>query len=194
MKNIKTDETWVMWPTSICPSFFDFPGNAAISGNNKFSFEFEFKLNSFVGERATIISINPNYFVFHYYSEITSAIHMSTDGRKRHNIHEDIYNTIKLGKVHKIRVENLYFSEFNVYIDDIKVMSTKNFNTTNDPQIFFGSETIPHNESNTNSCDIDLISFKLYRDDELISDHDFNTIINNKFVDKTNNCNFIHKL
>lgn len=194
MKNIKTDETWVMWPTSICPSFFDNPGNSAISGNHHFSFELEFKINSFVGERGTILSINPNHFVLHYYDDYLSAIHMGTDGRKRHNVHEDIYKIIKLGKVHKLKVENLYSSEFNAYIDDNKVLSTKNFNTTKDPQILFGSETISNDGLATNSCDIDLYSFKLYRDEDLISNHDFNNIINNKFVDLTNNCNFIHKI
>jgi hypothetical protein len=41
---------------------------------------------------------------------------------------------------------------------------------------------------------MDLINFKLYHEDTLISHHDFNNIIHNKFVDLTNNCNFIHKL
>jgi len=194
MTNIKTNETWVLWPSKICPSFFNLPANQIISGNHDFSFELEFKINKINGERGTILSINPNYFAFHYYSDVLSAIHMSTEGKKRHNIHEDLFNIIKVGKKHKLKVENVYFTEFNVYIDDVKVLSTSNFNVTNDPQIFFGSETFPWKEPDLNSCDMDLYSFKLYHENELVCEHDFNNIIHNKFVDLTNNCNFIHKI
>lgn len=197
MKNIKADETWVLWPTKICPSFYDLGGNQMISGDYNFSFEFEFKINEISknsGERGTILSINPDYFVLHYYSEYLSAIHMSTNGSESHNLHQDIPYTIKVGQTHKLRVENIAFSDFIVYIDDKKVLSTQNFTTTKDPQIFFGSETFPWGTPDLNSCDLDLISFKLYHDNVLVSNHDFNNIIHNKFVDLTNNCNFIHKL
>ena len=119
---------------------------------------------------------------------------MSTEGSEIHNVHEDIRDIIKIGKVHKLKVENIDFTNFNVYIDNKKVLSTHNFNHTNDPQIFFGSETFPWGSPDLNSCDMDLINFKLYHEDTLISNHDFNNIIHNKFVDLTNNCNFIHKL
>ena len=197
MKNIKTSDTWVLWPTKICPSFFELGGNQVISGKYNFSFEFDFKINEISknsGERGTILSINPNYFVLHYYNENLSAIHMSTEGSETHNVHEDIRDIVKIGKVHKLKVENIDFTNFNVYIDNKKVLSTHNFNHTNDPQIFFGSETFPWGSPDLNSCDMDLINFKLYHEDTLISHHDFNNIIHNKFVDLTNNCNFIHKL
>jgi hypothetical protein len=187
----------VLWPSSICSSFYDLPANQVISGDKHFKFELEFKINEVsknTGERGSIISINPNYFVLHYYNDVVSAIHMSTDGRKRHNVHEDIYRTIKIGQVHKLKIENIDFSSFNVYIDDKKVLSTQNFNVTNNPQVFIGSETFPTASQDLNSCDMDLYDFKLYHDDKLIAHHDFNNIIHNKFVDLTNNCNFIHKI
>lgn len=197
MTNIKTNEIWALWPTNICPSFYDVAGNQVISGDNDFSFELDFKINEVSknsGDRGTIISINPNYFVFHYYNENLSAIHMATNGSETHNIHQDIPNLIKLGETFNLKVVNVDSSSFNVYINGNIVLSTNNFNTTNDPQIFFGSETFSIDEPDLNACDLDLYSFKLYHWDKLISNHDFNNIIHNKFVDLTNNCNFIHKL
>jgi hypothetical protein len=197
MTNIKTNEILAFWPTSICPSFFDTPGNTIISGNCNFSFDLDFKINLVSensGERGTIVSINPNHFVLHYYNEDLSAIHMATNGNETHNIHQDIPNLIKLNKVHRLKVVNVDSSEFKVYIDDVKVLSTNNFNITKDPQILFGSVTFSIETPEINSCDIDLYSFRLFHNDVLISKHDFNKIIHNKFVDLTNNCNFIHKL
>lgn len=197
MTNIKTNEILAFWPSSICPSFFNTSGNSVISGNSNFVFELEFKINSVsenTGERGTILSINPNYFVLHYYNENLSAIHMATNGNETHNIHQDIPNLIKLNKPYKLKVINVDSSEFKVYIDDVIVLSTNNFNTTKDPQILIGSETFSSDTPEVNSCDIDLYDFSLYHNDVLIAKHDFNKIIHNKFVDLTNNCNFIHKL
>ena len=194
MTNIKTDETWVLWPTKICPSFYDLAGNQLISGNHNFTLEFEFRINRVNGERGTILSVNPNYFVLHYYDEYLSAVHMANNESPVHNLHQDIVYTIKLNQIHKLKIVNLDSSDFFVYIDGKKVVATQNFVTTNDAQIFLGSETFPWNSPDLNSCDMDLFDFKLYHNDVLVCHHDFNNIIHNKFVDLTNNCNFIHKL
>jgi hypothetical protein len=197
MTNIKTSDTWVLWPTKICPSFYDLAANQIISGKYNFILEFEFRINNVsqnTGERGTILSINPNYFVLHYYNEYLSAIHMTTNGGETHNIHQDLPYTIKIGQTHKLKIENIEFSDFFVYIDNKKVFSTNNFVETKDAQIFLGSETFPWSSNDLNSCDMDLFDFKLYHNNELVCHHDFNNIIHNKFVDLTNNCNFIHKL
>jgi hypothetical protein len=194
MKNIKADETWVLWPTKICPSFFDIAANQVISGNCNFKLEFDFTINGISGERGAILSINPNYFVLHYYNDNLSIIHVATNESELHNEHKDINNLIKIGKLHKLKIENVDFRSFFVYIDDNLVFKTHNFNMTKDAQIFFGSETFPWDKPDLNSCDLNLYSFKLYHENKLISNHDFNNIIHNKFVDLTNNCNFIHKI
>lgn len=194
MRNIKADETWALWPTKICPSFHDLAANQMISGNHNFVLEFEFRINSINGERGTILSVNPNYFVLHYYNEYLSAVHMANNGSPTHNVHQDIPYKIKLGQTHKLKIENLDNSGFFVYIDDEKVVSTENFVTTNDPQIFLGSERFPWLSPDLNSCDLDLFDFRIYHNNVLVCEHDFENIIHNKFVDLTNNCNFIHKL
>lgn len=194
MTNIKVDETWVLWPTKICPSFHDLAGNQLMSGNKNFTAELDFKINKVNGERGTILSINPNYFVLHYYNEYLSAVHMANNDSPSHNVHVDIPYIIKIGERYNLKIVNLDSSDFFVYINDRKVVSTQNFVKTDDPQIFIGSETFPWNSPDLNSCDMDLYRFKLYHNDILVCDHDFNNIIHNKFVDLTNNCNFIHKL
>jgi len=197
MINIKTNDTWVLWPTNVCSSFFDLPANQVISGNKNFTIEMDFKINSISensGERGTVISFNPDYFVLHYYNEQISAVHMSTNGSKTHNFHRDLRGKISVGETHKLKIVNLEFSDFIVYIDDNKVLETKGFVETKDPQIFLGSETFPNNITDLNSCDMDINEFKIFHNDELICHHDFSKIIHNKFVDLTDNCNFIHKL
>lgn len=197
MTNIKINEILSLWPTNICESFYDVPGNHIISGDKDFTFELDFKINKVSensGERGTIISINPNYLVLHYYNENLSAIHMSTNGSETHNLHQDLTNIIKIGKTYNLKITNIDSSHFNVYINGDNVLSTENFNITKDPQILFGSETFSSDEPELNACDIDLFNFKLYHGERLISHHDFKTIIHNKFVDLTDNCNFIHKL
>lgn len=197
MTNIKTNETWALWPTKICSSFYELAANQIISGKYNFTLEYEFKINEVsknTGERGTIISINPNYFVFHYYSENTSAFHIATNNGETHNTHFDIVQTIKIGQKYRLKIINLQFSDFIIYIDDKKVFTTSNFVNTDNPQIFLGSESFPWTYNDYNSCDLDLYEFKLFHDDNLVCHHDFNKIIHNKFVDLTNNCNFIHKI
>ena len=48
------------------------PNNGFEIKHMSFSFEFDFKINEVSknsGERGTILSINPSYFVLHYYNE-----------------------------------------------------------------------------------------------------------------------------
>lgn len=194
MTSIKTFDTLVLWPTSICASFYDLPANQVVSGNYNFTLEFDFQINAISGERGSIISINPNYFTLHYYNERISAFHLSTDNKPYHNIHQDLINVIKLGQRCKIRLVNVENTEIIIYINDKQVTKINQFSETKDPQIFLGSETFPNGAKNINSCDMDLYEFKLHHNNELICHHDFNNIIHDKFVDLTNNCNFIHKI
>jgi hypothetical protein len=191
MLSIRNKSPWVLWPTRVCPSFFEISGNQVISGKYNFQLELDFSIKGTYGEKNTIFSILPIYTSLNYYNDHTSNIDVHTnDGMAWSEIKDSIF----INKRHKVIVRNEANSKFEVFIDDKKVIETKNFSHVDDPQILFGAGNFPWHNENHHYCDLDLYEFKLYHDDSLISHHIFNEFIYEKSVDITNNCNFIHKI
>lgn len=190
MLSIRNKQPWVFWPTRVCPSFFDLSGNQVIAGKYNFTLEVEFTLIKAYEEKSTILSILPAYTALNYYNEHMSNIDVPTENGMKWS---DIKDIIKLNKKHKLVFKNRNTSGLSIFIDDTLVIKVEKYSSVDDPQLVFGAGNFPWHTENHHYCDLDLHSFKLYHEETLISEHDFEEFIYEKSVDKTGNCNFIHK-
>lgn len=191
MLSIRNKEPWVFWPTRVCPSFFDLSGNQILTGRYNFRLEIDFTLIKVYEDKSTIFSILPIYTAFNYYNEHMSNIDIHTeDGMKWC----EIKDVVSLGKRHTVVLENIEKSILIFSIDGLEIIRVNNFSYTEDPQLVLGAGNFPWHDENHHYCDLDLHEFKLYHEGKLISHHLFDEFIYEKSVDKTGNCNFIHKI
>lgn len=190
MLSIRNKEPWTFWPTRVCPSFYELPGNYVLDGKYNFKLEIDFTLVNTYGEKSTILAFLPLYSSLNYYNEHMSNLDIHTENG---GAWEEVINIISKGKKHKVVFENVANSTLKIFIDDNQVLETEKFNTGEDTRLVLGAGNYPWHEHDPYYCDLDLHEFKLYHDGELISHHLFDTIIYEKSFDITGNCNFIHK-
>lgn len=191
MLSIRNKEPWAFWPTRVCPSFFEIPGNHVLGGKYNFKLEIDFTLINTYGEKSTILSLLPIYTSLNYYNEHMSNVDVHTEDGMTW---AEIKDIISKGKKHKVIFENTANSTLKIFIDDKQVFETEKFSTVDDPQLVLGAGNFPWHNENHHYCDLDLHEFKLYHNDELISHHLFDNFIYEKSFDLTDNCNFIHKI
>ena len=194
MLEIKKGEPWIFWPSSICDTFPINPANKKLNGNHSFLIDFDFTLLDELDGKKTIFSLLPMYSG--YDVDKGCDIFLYNDGEKTHT--KVLPNLIKPNKKTNIKFEYIYKDSVELYVNNLKQarvgLKNKTLGYSDSPHIIFGAGNFPKNNFNLNYTNINLHEFKLSIENELVSHHTFDTFIHDKSYDKTENCNFIHKL
>ena len=194
MLKLNKGEPWVFWPSSICDTFPENPGNRVLRGDCYFEFDIRFTLREEPIERKTIFALLPKYtgldihpegMVFAYTTEEETA-------------YINLPSLIKVGEEVLLTVEhqpNRYLRIFinKELIEEVNLYN-KVFGIDDSPHIIFGAGNFPKNDFNLNYVDLDLHEFILKGITGVISHHTFEEFIFDKSVDISGNLNFIHKL
>ena len=72
-------------------------------------------------------------------------------------------------------------------------MKGRNFKYEVEPFIVLAGDNIPERSDKEHFTGVTFHELKLYSNERLLSHHTFDEFIHDKSVDKTGNCNFIHK-
>lgn len=193
MLEIRKGFPWIFWPSSICDSLPENPGDRFLNGKHSYKLEMEFTLLDESNIKKTIFSILPKYSGIDIDNNCIIFLVGKEDDTETHVLPALILPHKKTNIVFKYT----YSEKITLTINDIlvkEILLTEPLGFDKNPHIIFGAGNFPKNGFNLNYTDIDFHEFKLYVDDILLSHHDFKEFIFDKSVDKTQNCNFIHKL
>lgn len=194
MLKISKGNPYVFWPSSICDTFPENPANRILSGQYNFAFELEFIITDNSNTQKTIFTLIPRFTGLDVYLDKTLFTVTYQDETKVY----DLNRILNVNERYKLRLENIPNTELRLFINEEVVvkedLSNKCLGINDSPHIIFGAGNFPKNDFNLNYLDMELYAFKVFKEKELLADHDFNYRIHDKFVDRTNNLNFIHKL
>lgn len=191
MLSIAKEEVWAFWPSSVCENFSNEIANKYISGEYDFEIRTKFSVEEDVDQRLTVISMLPTYVSYDLYNQWVNGIVVNTNDGVTGTQLEGL---VKQGQIHELIWKNTKNSYFEVVLDSTIVHMAENFPTNDEMQIIFGAGNIPSKEGNHNYCTLNLYEFEITVNGKLLCSHKFEQFINNKSVDLTGNCNFIHKL
>jgi len=194
MLKLKTGEPWVFWPSSICDTFPEHPGNRILRGDCYFEFDLRFTLREEPVERKTIFALLPKYTGLDIHSEGMVFAYTTEDETSYINLPA----LIKVGEEVLLTVEHQPNKYLRIFINKELIeeinLDNKVFGLDDSPHIIFGAGNFPKNKFNLNYTSLDLHEFILKGITGVISHHTFEEIIFDKSVDISGNLNFIHKL
>lgn len=194
MLKISKGNPYVFWPSSICDTFPENPANKFLTGEVDFAFEIEFILKDTSSLQKTVFTLIPRFTGMDIYPDKTLFTATFQDETKVYNINQ----IINVDEYYKIRLENVPNKHLRLFINNEVVveenLDNKCLGVSDSPHIVFGAGNFPKNDFNLNYLDMELYAFRVFHNNELLADHDFKYRIHDKFVDRTDNLNFIHKL
>lgn len=199
MLNIPKDDVWVFWPTTVCNTFPEDAGNLYLNGQRPFKIEMEFELTDETDHYKAIFNILPAYSMLKLLRDRMIFVVALDDGSKEdHNlpllveVNQKVFLSYSFTPYQSIEL----FIQNNDTGDKITFevnMQNKSFKKEEEPFIVFAGDNIPQHSDKEHFTGVSFYDFKLFSGDNLISHHDFKDFIHGKSVDKTGNCNFIHK-
>lgn len=197
MLRISKGEPWLFWPSSICDTFPENPANLYLDGNSNFTLEVDFLIAEVTDTQKTIFTIVPRFTALDCYPDKT-VITITYEDRADYHTLNTVIPPGALTKVVFKHVKNLSFEVFinkeRVVYEDLTKRPYRTFGLSKFPHVILGAGNFPKNDFNLNYSELEIHSFKVYKDDELVAHHNFEKQIFDKFVDVTNNLNFIHKI
>lgn len=193
MLHITKGNPWIFWPSNICDTFPENPANKYLTGNSDFKIEFELLLLDESDKQKTLFCLLPHFTGLDIYKDKIVFILSLENGVK----YIELPKLININEKTSIKLVHKALSSFTLYINDILMvtedLTSNKFLVEKEPHLIFGAGNFPKNGYNLNYTEYNLIDFKVYTD-ELICHHTFDEFIMDKSVDKTDNCNFIHKI
>jgi len=193
MLEIRKGNPWIFWPSSICDSLPENPADKFLNGKYSYSIDLSFTLLDDSAIKKTIFCILPKYTGIDIDKDCITLLVGYSNETKTHILPSVIYPYKKTN----IIFDYIYSEKLSITINGIltkEILLTEPLGFDENPHIIFGAGNFPKNGFNLNYTDLELHQFKLSVDGELVSHHDFEEFIFDKSVDKTKNCNFIHKL
>ena len=193
MLRVDKGSPWIMWPNSMVENFIENPANRVFDYEKDFLFKLVFSLPNPITEKSTLFSKLPSYFgidlevegmtfIVSYKTRQTEYVHV----KHKWQIKTD-YELV-IGRKEK----ELYFFVNRENILNFTLRDKLSSDSTS--HIIFGAGNFPKNGFNLNYLDVDLQKLQIFQENTLIAEHDFDIFIYNKSFDKTENCNFIHKI
>ena len=199
MFNIPKDDVWVFWPTTICNTFPEDAGNIYLNGKQHFKLELDFELTDETDHYKAIFNILPAYSMLKLLRDRMIFVASFDDSTKEdHNLpllvqlNHRIYLTYEFEPDEYIKLfikNNTTGDEINFHIN----MKGRVFKYEDEPFIVLAGDNIPERSDKEHFTGVAFYEFKLLHRERLLSHHTFDEFIHEKSVDKTGNCNFIHK-
>lgn len=200
MLNIPKDDVWAFWPTTICDTFPEDPGNLYLDGLKHFKLELDFMLTDETDHYKAIFNILPAYSMLKLLRDrMIFVASFEDDVKEDHNLPL----LIKPNERIKLSYEFEPDSFINLFIRNVVTgdeidfrinMKGRLFKQEKEPFIILAGDNIPKHSDKEHFTDVAFYDFKLYHKDRLLSHHTFDEFIHDKSVDKTNNLNFLHKI
>lgn len=193
MLEIKKENPWIFWPSSICDTLPENPADKFLNGKHSYTIDLTFTLldESFI--KKSLFCILPKYTGIDIDKDCLTLLVGYEDRTDTHILPPSIYPHKKSNIILKyIYSEKISVSINGVLVKEIKLTEPLGFDEN--PHIIFGAGNFPKNGFNLNYTDVNIHEFKFFVEDELVSHHDFDKFIFDKSFDKTEKCNFIHKL
>lgn len=191
---INKGEPLVFWPSSICETFPENPANLLLSGDKEFSFTIDFTIQEHIDEHKTVFAMLPRYCGLDIY-ENTTIITLTFEDEAKYY---DIGNIIQPYEHYSVTIVHVPKEKITVFINRKAVveedLTNKVLGLSDSPHIIFAAGNFPKNDFNLNYVTLDLHSFDIKHEGKVVTDHDFEKQIFDKFVDTTGNLNFIHKI
>lgn len=194
MLKIDKGNPWLFWPSSICETFPENPSNLLLSGDKEFSFTIDFTMQDDNIDHKTIFALLPRYTGLDVY--VDKSIFTIT--YEEETIYYDIGDIIKPFEKVSVTFLHLPKEKVVVFINKKVVveedLTNKTFGLSNTPHIIFAAGNFPKNDFNLNYVSLDLHNFHINHEGKVVTNHNFEKQIFDKFVDTTDNLNFIHKI
>lgn len=194
MLSIKKGQPWIFWPSSICDSLPEKPGNRILSGDKYFKLTLDYITRETTDNQRTLFTIVPRFTGLDLYGNKSVLTVTCEDKADYIDIN---YIAIENEKT-KLVIEHQPEVFFNLFINNNLIHSLdlkgRSFGIADSPHLILGAGNFPKNEFNLNYLDVDFLEFKLEDENSIIAHHTFEEFIFDKSVDLTGNCNFIHKL
>ena len=193
MLEIRKGNPWIFWPSSICDTFPINPADKLLNGKYSYKIDITLTLLDDTPTKRTLFSILPKYSGL----DIDDGCMVFLLGKKHTTETFVLPPLIHPNKKTNIILNYTYSKMVSLIIDGVlvkEILLDEPLGFDENPHIIFGAGNFPKNGFNLNYTDLNLHEFKLWIDGELKSEHDFDKFIFDKSYDKTENCNFIHKL
>lgn len=194
MIDIKKGFPWVFWPSSICDTFPEKPGNKILSGDQYFKLTFKLTLKDSSKDQKTLFALVPRFTGLDLYEDKMILTVTCEDGPT----YIDLPLLVHPEKEVIISIEHTPKENFRLFIDNNIVhqesLKQRVFGLADNPHVLIGAGNFPKNDFNLNYTEFNLHEFILEDETEIVSHHTFEQFIFDKSVDITGKCNFIHKL
>ena len=200
MLNITKDEVWAFWPTTVCNSFPEDPGNLYLSGEKHFKLELDFMLTDETDHYKAIFNILPAYSMLKLLRDrMIFVASFEGDIKEDHNLPLLIKPNERINLTYEFQPDsfiNLFIKNVDTGNEiDFKInMKDRLFKQEKEPFIILAGDNLPKHSDKEHYTDVTFYEFKLYSDEKLLSHHTFDEFIHDKSVDKTDNLNFLHKI
>jgi hypothetical protein len=193
MLKIDKGSPWIMWPDSMVENFIENPANKVFDCDKDFLFKLIFSLPNPITEKSTLFSKLPSYFGIDLEVDGMTFIVSYETGQTeyvyiKHKWETNTDYELVIGRKEK----ELYFFVNRENVLNFTLRDRLSSDSTS--HIIFGAGNFPKNGFNLNYLDVDLKKLQIFQENALIVEHDFDIFIYNKSFDKTENCNFIHKI
>lgn len=193
---IDKGEPWMFWPSHICDTFPENPGNKLLTGKNNWEIQIRFSLPEILSnERQSIMTLLPHYTSFEIQGE---EVHLACTGVSGETHYYRVRFPLEIDREYAFTWRHQGEYGLMCVIDDFQIW---NFASAKDPlaapeepHVIFGAGNFPKNGFNLNYTELDMKEFRLWADTDLVAYTRFDEIIFDKVVDKAGNCNFIHKI
>jgi hypothetical protein len=173
MLKLNKGEPWVFWPSSICDTFPENPGNRILRGDCYFEFDIRFTLREEPIERKTIFALLPKYTGLDIHSEGMVFAYTTEE----ETAYINLPSLIKVGEEVLLTVEHQPNKYLRIFINKELIeeinLDNKVFGIDNSPHIIFGAGNFPKNDFNLNYVDLDLHEFILKGITGVLSHHNF---------------------
>lgn len=194
MLKINKGEPWVMWPNNLVSNYIDVLGNKIFDEKKNYTFKMIFELTEPVDEKQTLFAKLPSYFGIDLSPEGCLLIYKFEDSIETYYLFEKF--VWELNKKYELIIQKNE-SELTITINGESIFEIDlmyDLSANDNSHIIFGSGNFPSNGYNLNYCTYNFHYLSMTINDKLISEHNFQTLIHDKWVDESNNCNFIHKV
>ena len=187
----KKNKTWLLDPNSICSTYPENPVNNYLNSDNNWSLELSCSLNVLTGNDETIFCILPNYIGLDIHKRTP---YLSITYKEKGNVFYELPFNYIPGRIDTYKLEHSIKNGIGFYLNGIKIFNSpiiEQIKSELKQVAVIGSNTTNTNQKSARNSDLTLYTFRVYVEDELVSDNNFSNTVTNKTIDQTGKLNFL---